>query len=178
MVRRRRLPECHPIRVPRPRRPDQHQDVAGAPPPVPITLRADHPSPILAADIQDAVSGTSTRPQVVNNATGSTAAATDKPTPRSTSSSSRDSDGTAPPRHTWNDASPKDEPDARSSAASRPTSPEKSTEPSSTTSTRPPGPPNSPLDIHRSIGMGACLGCLVGTRRGARFSRTVGCGNE
>ena len=96
-----------------------------------------------------------TRHQAANNATDSTAAATDTPTPRSTSSSSAGSAGTPPPRHTWPADSPKARPAKKSCAASSATSYARSTPPSPTTSTPPTSSPdhsNKLLDIHRSFG--------------------------
>ena len=96
----------------------------------------------------------STPRQADNNDTGSTAAATAKPTPRSTSSSSADSAGTTPPRTTWPDDSPKARPAKKSSAASSATSPDE-VHRAITNDLDPPTPTDTPpslLDIHRSIG--------------------------
>src|SRR5690606_5190413 len=78
--------------------------------------------------------------------TASTAAATDRPTKRSTGSSSAACAGTPAPAPTWNDAPKTACPRRRSSAASNATSPASSTSSSPHQTIL-----NSPLDIHRSI---------------------------
>src|SRR5690606_29564821 len=80
--------------------------------------------------------------------TASTAAATDRPTKRSTGSPSAACAGTPAPAPTWNDAPKTACPRRRSSAASNATSPASSTSSSPHQTIL-----NSPLDIHRSIPM-------------------------
>lgn len=84
---------------------------------------------------------------------GSTAGATAKPTPLSTASHSAVSAGTAAPRTTCSDASPKAKHAERSSAASNATSHARSTDSSFPAAPQPSSlaPPKPSLDIHRGI---------------------------